>query len=167
MAVISRPTLLGVYQLFIYCQRHLIFSRRTQCTEYCHEYDWYAFAGYDTFACHLLGVFAANQTWPVNNPQNPMLAPFLQFPTLVLPPPFPAALAIWSERSLPQTNVNPPVFFLPTTIAFCTTQFPDLAIPHNFVLPPVDWTPLARRTNPIANIPSSWTRYKYSLNSYL
>ena len=84
--VISREILLGVFHLFLSCQKHILSNKRGMWDEYLNEYDRCVWAGYDTYTCHHRGVVAGNAAWATHYPGIPMVAPLPNFPILTLPP---------------------------------------------------------------------------------
>ena len=82
---ISRDILMGLYNLFISCQKHILSNKRTIYDAYIKEYDRCVLAGYDTFTCHQRGVYAANVSWDHKYRGMPMVAPARDFPFLTEP----------------------------------------------------------------------------------
>ena len=93
---ISRDILMGVYHLFISCQKHILSNKRTIYDAYINEYDRCVLAGYDNFTCHQRGVYAANVSWDNKYRGIPMVAPAPEFPSLTEPPPNPNPIGVGS-----------------------------------------------------------------------
>ena len=152
-----RHVRLGMYHLFLVCQKYLISNNRAMWDKYIHEYDHYVLASYDAFTYHHRGVYAENLAWAANNPGNPMGGPLPQFPTLFAPPPIPVPLGLGApircERGPPQINIPPPILFLPTSFAYWVNRYPGPSLPPNMPLPPTSWKTAAHR-RPVANIPA-------------
>ena len=140
--VLPLSVLLGIYNLFLSCQKHVLSNKGAMYDQYLFHYNRFAIVGYNTYTCHHHGIHAGNSVWADHNTGIPMVAPLPQCPTLIQPAPniAPINLAefIRKETGLPQTNLVPPVSYLPANFAFWVTTYPGLILPANFALPPAN-----------------------------
>ena len=90
--VIPHGILMGVFHLFIVCEKHLISNKNAIYNAYREEYDRCALAGYDAYTCHQWGVYAGNLLWAATMLGIPMGVALPDLPTLTLPPPY-----LWSH----------------------------------------------------------------------
>ena len=153
---ISRDILMGVYHLFISCQKHILSNKRTIYDTYINEYDRCVLAGYDTFTCHQRGVYAANVSWDNKYRGIPMVAPACDFPSLTDPPPNPnpigVGLPLRKDRGPPFGHPPPSPSFLSSSIAYWIATYPGAHFAPDLALPPGSWKNAVLRNTPMADV---------------
>ena len=153
---ISRDILIGVYHLFISCQKHILSNKRTIYDTYINEYDRCVLAGYDTFTCHQRGIYAAKVSWDNKYRGIPMVAPAPNFPSLTDPPPNPnpigVGLPLRKDRGPRFGHPHPSPSFLPSCIAYWIATYPGADFAPDFALPLGSWKNAVLRNTPMADV---------------
>ena len=157
--VVPPDILMGVFHLFISCQKHILSTKRAMWDACRSEYDRCAVAGFDTYTCHHRGVYAGNLQWHITMRGIPMRMPLPDFPTLTLPAPYgPRLVGVNTrrERGPPSQPPAPlPVVplpsFLPSTWAHWVAAHGGPPFTGNFLLPPGTWT-VAAAAAAVANM---------------